>query len=391
MACGACFSATLARRESIDMGKKEIVVRALRTTQGEGLEVYAFFIHGSDIVKVADISRVERDDVDVLKGFQRPEIRTHVKGIVDYLNQGNVLFPNAIILAMSPAVHFAAARGTKPAGDQGIAQAGTLSIPVYDEGQRVAWIVDGQQRSLALAQAARKAIPVPVVGFISDNLEVQREQFILVNKARPLPTRLINELLPETRSILLPRELSARKVPSEICNLLNRDSESPFYKLIKRISEKGSSTSVITDTAVIAMIRNSMNNPLGALAPFKLSGRDGVDVEGMYQLLRTYWSAVRDVFPDAWGADPRRSRLMHSAGIEAMGVLMDRIYARLSGQGEDYKTVRKELEKVAPACRWTKGTWETLGVAWNEIQSTPRDIRKLQDALVRAYTSTIKK
>ncbi|AOI96711.1 DGQHR domain-containing protein DpdB [Burkholderia sp. LA-2-3-30-S1-D2] len=373
------------------MARKEIVVRALRTTQGEDLDVYAFFIQGVDIVKVADISRVERDESDVLKGFQRPEIQTHVKGIVDYLNQGNVLFPNAIILAMSPAVRFTAARGTRPAGDQGIAQAGTLAIPVYDEGQRVAWIVDGQQRSLALAQTGSKSIPVPVVGFVSDNLEIQREQFILVNKARPLPTRLINELLPETRSILLPRELSARRVPSEICNLLNRDPESPFHKLIKRISEKSSSTSVITDTAVIAMIRNSMNNPLGALAPFKLAGREGVDVQGMYQVLKTYWSAVRDVFPEAWGADPRRSRLMHSAGIEAMGVLMDRIYARLSGHGEDYKTVRKELEKVAPACRWTRGTWETLGIAWNEIQSTPRDIRKLQDALVRAYTSTIRK
>lgn len=82
---------------------------------------------------------------------------------------------------------------------------------------------------------------------------------------------------------------------------------------------------------------------------------------------------------------------MHSAGIEAMGVLMDRIYAKLSGINEDYATVRKELEKVAPACRWTSGTWESLGVSWNEIQSTHKDIKKLQDALVRAYTSSVKR
>src|SRR6266702_7241991 len=167
------------------MAKKEIVVRALRTTQGEGLDVYAFFIQGSDIVKVADISRVERDESDVLKGFQRPEIKTHVKGIVDYLNQGNVLFPNSIILAMSPGIRFSASRGTKPTGDHGMAQSGTLTIPVYDEGQRVAWIVDGQQRSLALAQVPSKSLSVPVVGFVSDSLEVRREQFILVNKAKP--------------------------------------------------------------------------------------------------------------------------------------------------------------------------------------------------------------
>jgi DGQHR domain-containing protein len=366
--------------------KDEIVVRALHTIQGEGLDVYSFFIRGGDIVRIADISRVERDSADALKGFQRPEIRSHVKGIVEYLNQGNVLFPNAIILAMTPEVHFVASRGTKPYGDEGIARAGTLTIPIYHEGKRVAWIVDGQQRSLALAQAANQKVAVPVVGFVSDSVMVQREQFILVNKAKPLPTRLINELLPETGGILLPRDLSARKVPSEICGLLNRDPASPFFRLIKRPSNPNPPGAVITDTAVITMIRNSMNNPLGALSPFKSGTREGADVESMYRLLVTFWSAVKIVFADAWGKDPRHSRLMHSAGIEAMGVLMDRIYARLSGGDEDGKVVQQELEKVAPACHWTKGTWESLGVAWNEIQSTPRDIRKLQDALVRAYS-----
>lgn len=366
---------------------KEIVVRALRTKQGNNTDVFSFFINGSDIVRIADISRVERDVTDVLKGFQRPEIRSHVKGIVEYLNQGDVLFPNAIILALSPQVKFVASRGTKPSGDKGIAESGTLTIPLYQEGERVAWIVDGQQRSLALGQIRGKNIPVPVVGFVSDSLEVQREQFILVNKAKPLPTRLINELLPETRSVLLPRELSARRVPSELCSLLNRDVNSPFYKLIKRISEKRLETSVVTDTAVITMIKNSMNNPLGALAPFKSIATGRLEIESMYRILTTFWSAVRDVFPNAWGVDPRKSRLMHSAGIESMGVLMDRIYARFSGPNEDYKTIRKELEKIVPYCSWTEGSWDYLGIAWNEIQNTPRDIRRLQDALVRAYTS----
>jgi len=373
------------------MMKTEIVVRALHTKQGEDLDVFAFFIKGADIVKVADISRVERTEADSLKGFQRPEIRSHVKSIADYLNQGLVLFPNAIILAMSPDVRFSASRGTRPTGDEGISQAGTLTIPVYEEGKRVAWIVDGQQRSLALAQSDNKELPVPVVAFVSDSLEIQREQFILVNKAKPLPTRLINELLPETRSILLPRELSERRTPYEICNLLNRDTESPFHNLIKRSSDKNSTTAVINDTSVMKMIRNSMKNPLGALSPYRSVGREGGDIEGMYRVLLTFWKAAKDVFPDAWGRDPRHSRLTHSAGIEAMGVLMDRIYARLSGSADDYNAVRKELEKVAPACRWTSGTWESLGVPWNEIQNTTRDIKKLQDALVRAYTNGMKR
>ena len=367
--------------------KAEIVVRALHTTQGDGLDVYAFFIKGSDIVKIADVSRVERDTSEVLKGFQRPEIKSHVKGIVDYLSQGNVLFPNAIILAMSPEVKFAASRGTKSTGDEGLSQSGTLSVPIYKEGERVAWIVDGQQRSLALAQVKHFDIPVPVVGFVSDNLELQREQFILVNKAKPLPTRLINELLPETRAVTLPRELSSRRVPSELCNLLNRDPNSPFYKLIKRPSDKPGGNAVITDTAVVTMIRNSINNPLGALAPYRSNGRDSGDLELMYRMLVIFWGATRSVFPEAWGKDPRHSRLMHSAGIIGMGVLMDRIFARLSAGDVDQKAIEAELRRVAPVCSWTEGVWDQLGLNWNEIQNTPRDIKKLQDALVRAYTS----
>lgn len=368
--------------------RKELVVRALHTTQGEGLDVYAFFIKGGDIVQVAEISRIERDAADELKGFQRPEIRQHVKGIVDYLNQGEVLFPNAIILALAPDVKFVASRGSKPTGDARVSESGTLTLPIYGEGQRVAWIVDGQQRSIALSQALHKDLAVPVIGFVSDKLSVQREQFILVNKAKPLPTRLINELLPETAALVLPRDLVARKVPAELVSTLNQDPASPFFRLVKRASDRGASEAVVTDTALLSVIKNSVSNPLGALAPFKSVGREGgADVAEMYRILTTYWSAVKAVFPDAWGKDPKQSRLMHSAGLMAMGLLMDAIYARLPPDSQ-VAAVQRELEKVASFCRWTKGTWETLGLAWNEVQNTPPHVKKLQDALVRAYAAS---
>ncbi len=367
---------------------KEIVVRALRTTQGDNLDVYALFIRGSDLVRIADISRISRDDSDTLKGFQRPEIRSHVKGIINYLNQGDVLFPNAIILALSPEIKFMASRGSKPTGDEGIAQAGTLRIPLHAEGLRSAWIVDGQQRALALAKADNADLPVPVVGFVSDNLTTQREQFILVNKAKPLPTRLINELLPETGTILLPRELSARKAPAELCGLLNRDPRSPFYRLIKLSSDKETSETVVTDTAIIKMIRASMTNPLGALYPYKSNDEEKTDVEAMYQLLVLFWQAVKECFPNDWALDPKESRLMHSAGIAAMGYIMDLVCAKIGGQETNYSLIHKEVEKIAPHCAWSSGKWPLLNVAWNEVQSTPQDIKHLQDTLLRIYMNS---
>ena len=59
-------------------------------------------------------------------------------------------------------------------------------------------------------------------------------------------------------------------------------------------------------------------------------------------------------------------------------------HARIQAD-DDVKLIEKELQRVVPLCRWTKGTWDSLGVAWNEIQSTPRDIKRLQNALVQAY------
>ncbi len=74
---------------------------------------------------------------------------------------------------------------------------------------------------------------------------------------------------------------------------------------------------------------------------------------------------------------------MHSAGVEAMGTLMDRIMARAAGVPDPDAYVRRALGQIAPNCRWTTGTWDGIGLDWNEIQSVPRHIRGLTDALIR--------
>lgn len=357
-----------------------IRIRALRTLQGDN-PVYSFFIDGHDIFRIADIQRIGRSDIGELKGFQRKTIQNHIAGIVEYLNQSDVLFPNAIILALDPIVEFKQSRGPVPEGVIQTADPGVLELPILPEGSRAAWIVDGQQRSTALSKAQNVNIKVPVIGFHCKDGDTRRQQFILVNKAKPLPRRLIDELLPEIDAPM-PSDLSPRRIPSELVNALANSPDSPFYGLIRRPSDPEGKKGIVIDTALVKVAETSLRN-YGALALYKGAGRGVSDVNAMYQTMVAFWGAVRDAFPEAWGLPPTQSRLMHSAGIQALGVLMDRMVPRIQQDRNFQKNIQRALERIKPDCSWTEGEWPSLGMEWNEIQSVPRHIRLLAEHLVQ--------
>lgn len=351
-----------------------VIVRALRTSQTSNIDLYSFFILGDQISRIADISRVRRDEEELL-GFQRREIKSHVLSIAEFLKGGAVLFPNAIILALSPEIKFEKSRGPKTEGER--VESGRLIIPVQPEGKRPAWIVDGQQRALALAKVGSKDLLVPVVAFESSEVSVQREQFILVNKAKPLPSRLIDELLPEV-GVDLPRDLSMRRTPSALCHALSVDRGSPFRGIVRRESNAGTPGPVVADTALIHAIKDNFRLG-GSLAVYPTD--TGLDVH--YQALCVYWSEVAHVFAEAWGKPPSESRLMHSAGIRVMGALMDPIWTRAESSADKAASVRDSLERLSPYCRWTAGEWEELGWAWNDVQATQRHIKGLKAYMFR--------
>ncbi len=358
-------------------GAYSVDVHAVRTRQA-GVDVYAAFLPGSRVLEVAEISRIGRGSAGDVIGFQRPEIREHVRRIAEYLGSGQVLFPNAVILALAPGARFNAKRGTKNQAADEASEGGILSIPVRP-GRKSAWIVDGQQRALAMALVPGAAVQVPVIAFVSGDLATHREQFILVNKARPLDRRLIDELLPSVGSVL-PRDLAPRRVPSVLCASLAEAPGSPFRGIVRRPSEAPAGA-VITDSSLTNLMRRSLQDPRGALAAH-LAPDGSADVDAMHRVMVSFWSAVRDVFPDAWGLPPDRSRLMHAAGLAAMGVLMDQIVSRLAPATDVYAEARDVLERIAPLCRWTEGRWEALNRGWDEIQCTQRDVRGLSNLLV---------
>src|SRR5208282_1092371 len=104
--------------------------------------------------------------------------------------------------ALSSTARFVRVRGPK-VDEHEIGDAGTIDIPIPRLGQpKPAWIVDGQQRALALKRAKWKDIPIPVSAFIADDIDTQREQFLRVNSTKPLPRGLLSELLPQVSSVL---------------------------------------------------------------------------------------------------------------------------------------------------------------------------------------------
>lgn len=371
---------------------KTLSVRALRVTQGENIPLYSFFLLGTEILDVAEISRIKKDSDGDLLGYQRGEVRRHVAEIADYLDSGDVIFPNAILLAMSSEVTFKQSRGPKIG--QGDCQAGVLEIPIPKGESKPAWIVDGQQRTLALSKAKRSKFLVPVTAFVTDDFEIHRSQFLLVNKVKPLPRGLINELLP-TVNTALPASLTKNKIPSALCDLLNRDPESPFRGLIIRqtTDRKKNKEAVVVDTSLLHVIRNSLNSAHGCLYQYRNVATGETDIEAIRRALNLYWSEVKNTFPEAWGKAPNQSRLMHGAGIKSMGVLMDRIMANVHADDkQSQRQIRSFLTNLKPHCAWTEGTWDIIdGRPWNAIQNTPTDIKTLSNALVRAYTQTTRK
>lgn len=372
-----------------DENNERMVIRrrALRIDQDPAHPLYVFALTADELLALADISRLSRDTSGKLLGYQRPEVRSHVANIVEYLDSGDVLFPNPIILALSSAVDFKEARGPKV--DEGLAVAGTLEIPVPLDGEaKPAWIVDGQQRTMALMKSKRRNFAVPVNAFVADDVEIQRDQFLRINSSKPLPRGLINELLPEVGTVLPPK-LSARKIPAAVCDMLHRDPESPFYGLVRRASmtAEESKRAVVADNSLIKSVSESITSPGGALFPYRNIATGTTDFGAVRATLLTYWSAVREVFPEAWAKPPEKSRLMHGAGIVAMGRLMDRVMASVNPADPKARhRVTKDLEVLRPHCAWTEGAWDGLGgMAWNELQNVTGHTKALSNFLIRTY------
>ena len=370
-------------QDALPLPKTTLKVPALEIMQGANRRLYLFGVDGKRLPDFTTISRVHRSAGAKVRGYQRPEVIAHIKEIQRYLESADPLVPNALVVAFDDRVRFTPGRGSQL---NEYSRTGVLAIPIdpaLPDDEKPGWIVDGQQRTAAIREARLDSFPISVVGFIAASPEEQRAQFILVNATKPLAKSLIYELLPATNGSL-PSHLRKKQLPSRIVERLNYDEDSPLAGLIQTPTTPDG---IIKDNSILRSLDNSISD--GSLYRWRDPETGDGDVDGMLKVLKPFWNAVELVFPGAWGLPPRKSRLMHGAGIISLGFLMDAIADPMLERGKpDVAGFARELRKIEPVCHWTSGEWDfgdgTLR-RWNEIQNTPGNVQMLTSYLLFEY------
>ena len=334
----------------------------VRAKQSSSHEVISIAARASDILQFAHIDRAGRDASGSLRGFQRPQIASHIAEIRDYLKTDTAVLPNPIVVVFVGGVEIESVDGSVA---KVIIEANAEDPPGY--------VVDGQQRLTALAGLADKDFEVFVSILVCQDFEELRQQFVLINSTRPLPKALIYELLPGVKG--LPKRLTSRSFAATLTERLNFDCDSSLRGMV---SQHTNPSGVIRDTALQKVIMQSVSD--GAIREFPKDEQFGRG----FHLISNFFQAVKNVFPDDWNEHtPKTSRLVHGAGIVAMGFVMEIIVARTGAS--DTSQFEAGLACLRGHTAWTSGAWKFSDqevVPWNSIENTPRQIMALSQHLV---------
>lgn len=349
--------------QAVKRGSKLLRFAAIRASQSPNHQVLSFAATVEQVVSIASIDRVKRDDDGHLTGFQRPLVSKHIREIRDYLARPDAVMPNAVVLAFTS--------GLRIVGENGP----YVEIEVDTADGPVGYVVDGQQRLSALAGLPGSEFQLLVSALVCDSPEELRRQFILVNNTSPLPKSLIYELLPTVEG--LPQRMTSRARAARIVELLNFDERSSLRGQIKQHTNP---MGTIGDTALQKMVMNSLSDGYC---------RSVIDLDGgeekCFLAISEFFLAVQQIFRSAWlDHTPKSSRLVHSAGIISMGYVMDQLCATETPLAPLFKLGLKKLEgKTA----WVmgQGEWhfQSGSRPWNGIQNLHGDIHVLSDYLTR--------
>lgn len=341
---------------------------AVCAQQSSEHKVLSFAAKAADVLRFAAIDRIGRDAQGELSGFQRPQVAAHIREIRDYLEKPNAVLPNPIVVAFTDRV------SVEDLGN------GAVQLAIDMSSSVPGLVVDGQQRLSALADLDRD-FQVFVSALICRDEAELRRQFVLINNTKPLPKSLIYELLPTVGD--LPPRLSRRSVASDLTARLNFENTALKGYIKQHTCPEG----IIADTVMQKIIMESLSN--GVMREL-IRGAKGE--ERCVRLMSNFFDAVKKVWPEAWhGQKPNTSRLLHGAGIQAMGDVMEVLAER--GEARTVEDFRTGMECLKDKTAWTAGEWYMDGEVrrWNGLQNVNRDVALLKHYLVGIVKADLRK
>lgn len=195
---------------------QEAVIRfpCMTVTQPIGT-FYVGVMDAQDLVSISwsDVQRIERRDVEVFLGIERPLSEERVGELEKYVRTVDATFPTAIILAVS----------SDDASFDDATQ--TMSLRRSD---RVAKVIDGQHRIAGLRGYVNGAFQANVTMFVDIDLEDQAMMFATINLKQTQVSKSLAYNLYEYA-----KTRSPRKTAHDLAKFLNWRDGSPLHHRIK--------------------------------------------------------------------------------------------------------------------------------------------------------------
>ncbi|MCQ1572964.1 DGQHR domain-containing protein [Neorhizobium galegae] len=335
------------------MENQTISFPALKVTQPIG----TFFVgvmNAKDLVNVAvaDIRRLEENEMDDYIGIQRRLSPSRSKELKAYVNSFDATFPTSIILAVDE----------ENAEWDEVTRILTLKGSDRVSINEVARIIDGQHRVDGLTALKTDDFEVSVSVFVGADVATQANIFATVNLAQTKVNRsLVYDLLDYEK------KRSPQKSAHHIAVALDQLEFSPFFRRIKRLGSAttGREGEPLTQAAVVESLldflsRDPMSDRNAFLKalypqlptheehtryPFRQLFLKEKDAE-ITEIMLNYFVAIRERWPSSWDDLGRRGNVLPKTnGFKALMRFLKPVFLSLTGSDRERVPSSKEFSR----------------------------------------------
>jgi len=268
-----------------------------------GFKTYSFSVEPEVLLKIAFVLHRTDSNMHAFESYQRMVQKARIREIEKYINEGG-FFPNSIILnfnSKSPLrfdeIH--------PCEHSSQSDLGILHLP---NKYHSAFIIDGQHRLYGYGNTEWKSKnTIPVVAF--ENLPEKEQTKIFVdinNKQKSVPKNLLMTLMGEFNWGSENADEALAAVKTRLIDHLNNKKDSPLYKRIKLLDEKGSPKRCLTKNYLIGQALNK-TNMFGTTQKKKLvktgylwAGDYESTLDKAYEFLKSCFQFLEIGIPDQW-------------------------------------------------------------------------------------------